>query len=72
MQLAVVIPCFCVKNQILDVIAQMPKTVQKIYVIDDACPERSGEHVKKKATDPRVEVLFHKANQGVGGAVVTG
>ena len=46
--------------------------VQKIIVIDDACPEGSGEHVKANIQDTRVEVIFHETNLGVGGAVKTG
>ena len=40
-----------------------------MIVIDDACPEKSGDHVKENVNDPRVEVLFHKVNFRVGGAV---
>jgi glycosyltransferase involved in cell wall biosynthesis len=41
-------------------------------VVDDRCPDRSGDLVRAKCTDPRVVVLDHEANQGVGGAVITG
>jgi glycosyltransferase involved in cell wall biosynthesis len=43
-----------------------------IYVIDDRCPEDSGKFVKENCSDPRVHVLFHEKNSGVGGAVKTG
>jgi len=40
--------------------------------VDDACPEGSGRYVEENCTDPRVRVIFHEKNKGVGGAVVTG
>lgn len=41
-------------------------------MVDDACPDGSGELVKAQCDDPRVVVLKHEVNQGVGGAVLTG
>ena len=71
-RLAVVIPAYKVKEQILPLLAAIGPEVLKIYVVDDACPENSGEYVQKKCSDPRVEVLRHKVNLGVGGATKTG
>ena len=72
MSIAVVIPSFRVTQHILDVLGNIGPEVERIYVIDDACPDGSGEFVKKHSKDERVRVLFHETNQGVGGAVVTG
>lgn len=69
---AVVIPSYKVKNKILDVIARIGSQVSNIYVVDDCCPDRSGEYVLNQCEDNRVKVLFNKANLGVGGAVITG
>ena len=52
---AVVIPCFRVREQILDVLSSIGKEITNIYVIDDACPENSGRHVEKYCSDPRVD-----------------
>lgn len=70
--IAVVIPCFRVKDRILGVLARIGPEVDRIYVVDDACPEQSGQLVRERCTDPRVTVLQHEANRGVGGAVMTG
>lgn len=70
--IAVVIPCYRTKAYILPLIAQLGTEVDKIYVIDDACPEMTGKYVKTECRDPRLTVLFHTKNLGVGGAVVTG
>ena len=70
--LAVVIPCFRVKNQILAVIEAIQDDVAFIFVVDDECPDRTGDYVEACCSDKRVVVLRHPANQGVGGAVMTG
>jgi dolichol-phosphate mannosyltransferase len=67
-----VIPAFKVKAHILGVIGSIGPEVKNIVVIDDACPEMSGNHVVLNVADPRVEVLFNKHNLGVGGAVKVG
>lgn len=69
---AVVIPCYKVKQSILSVVANIGQEVTKIYVIDDACPQGSGKLVEAQCHDSRVQVIFHECNQGVGGAVMTG
>jgi glycosyltransferase involved in cell wall biosynthesis len=71
-KVAVVIPTYKVRPFILDVIASVGPEVERIFVVDDACPDGSGRHVLEHCTDPRVTVLFHEQNQGVGGAVMTG
>jgi dolichol-phosphate mannosyltransferase len=70
--IAVVIPAFKVKVHLLAVIQSIGPEVKNIIVIDDACPERSGEYVMANISDPRVEVIFHESNLGVGGAVKSG
>lgn len=69
---AVVIPSYKVRKHILDVINAIPHCVDKIYVIDDKCPEGSGDYVLKCTNDARISVIFHQQNMGVGGAVITG
>jgi len=70
--IAVVVPCYRVRDQVLAVLGQIGKECDAIYVVDDACPEGSGDYVRDHCRDPRVRVLRHAQNQGVGGAVVTG
>jgi len=71
-RIGVVIPSYRVKSHIKDVISGIGKEVSRIYVVDDACPEKSGEFVKAEVKDKRVSIIFHQENQGVGGAVITG
>lgn len=70
--IAVVIPCYKVKSHILDVISGIGLEVDNIYVIDDCCPDKSGDFVEQECSDPRVKVIKCLVNQGVGGAVMTG
>lgn len=70
--ICVVIPAYMVKRHIVQVISSIGPEVQKIIVIDDACPQKSGEHVLNNVKDPRVEIISHDVNLGVGGAVKTG
>lgn len=70
--IAVVIPSFKVKQQILEVIEHVGPECIRIYVVDDCCPEFTGEFIKANCSDPRVIVLHNKINLGVGGAVIAG
>lgn len=71
-RIAVVIPCYKVRQHISDVIKKIGDEVWRIYVIDDGCPEGSGKHVGESVNDPRARVLFNAKNLGVGGAVMAG
>jgi glycosyltransferase involved in cell wall biosynthesis len=70
--IAVVIPSYKVRTHILGVISRIGPGVSAVYIVDDACPENSGEFVSQNCADPRVKVLRHDKNKGVGGAVKTG
>ena len=72
MKVAVVIPCYKVSKSIASVLSSIPEFVEKIYVVDDACPEKTGDFVLKAANDKRIEVIFMETNLGVGGAVMNG
>lgn len=72
MKIAVVIPCYKVKQYVLGVISSIGEEVSDIYCVDDACPEKSGNFIEINVKDQRVKVIYHSENQGVGGAVMTG
>lgn len=71
-KVGVVVPCFKVATQIMAVVAKIGDEVSKIYVVDDCCPQQTGEYVQTQVSDKRVVVLRHTTNQGVGAAVVSG
>ena len=72
MSVAAVIPCYRETAHIEGVLASIGPEVSRIYVIDDACPDNTGDWVEERVNDPRVEVIRHETNKGVGGATISG
>lgn len=70
--IAVVIPTYKATKHILGVIDQIGPEVERIYVVDDNCPEKTGDFVSNNCGDKRLVVLRHLENRGVGGATMTG
>ena len=70
--LAVVIPAYKVADSIVSVVKSIGSEVDFIIVVDDACPQASGQKVLESNRDSRVVVVSHTSNQGVGGAVLSG
>jgi len=70
-RIAVIVPAYKVVAHIGTVVGTVPAFVERIYVVDDACPVGSGA-VAEALQDPRVRVLFNAHNLGVGGAVMNG
>lgn len=71
MKIAVVVSCYRVSRHIEAVLSGIGDSVHHILVVDDCCPEGSGD-IAARLADPRIEVLRHPVNKGVGGAVVSG
>lgn len=71
-RVAVVIPCYRCKAQVARVLQALGPEVWRVFVVDDACPEGTGAWVRQQVQDPRVQVIEHQLNQGVGGAMVSG
>lgn len=71
--IAVVIPCYKVERHIQTVIDNIPHFINHIIVVDDCCPNKSGQLVIDNNKDnERVIVVFNSENKGVGGAVKHG
>jgi dolichol-phosphate mannosyltransferase len=71
--IAVVIPAFKAAGKISNVIEHIPDFVSFIIVVDDASPDNTSEIVKRlTGKDSRIKVVSHSANQGIGGAVLSG
>ncbi|UZX67643.1 glycosyltransferase [Yersinia ruckeri] len=56
----------------MKVIQSIDSKIDSIYVIDDKCPENTGDFILENNSDPRVKVLYNEQNYGVGGAVMHG
>jgi dolichol-phosphate mannosyltransferase len=66
-----VIPAFRAADTIATVVDQCLCVVDHVIVVDDACPERSGD-VFAEGADPRITVIRRAANGGVGAATKDG
>mgnify|MGYP000093517688 CR=1 FL=1 len=71
-KIAVVIPTYKARNHIVTVLSEIGAEVATIYVVDDACPENSGDFVASSCQDERIKILRLEKNKGVGGAVMAG
>jgi glycosyltransferase involved in cell wall biosynthesis len=69
--IVVVIPAYRASEGIAAVVASVPDFVRHIVVVNDGSPDDTSAVVRAVA-DPRVALVEHEANQGVGGAVMTG
>lgn len=69
--IAAVVPAYKEEAMISRVIETMPPFVDHIVIVDDCSPDGTSDVVRGIA-DPRVTLIRHEVNQGVGGAIITG
>jgi glycosyltransferase involved in cell wall biosynthesis len=68
---AVVVPAHNEEALIEATLQGLPGFVDRVFVVDDGSTDETVERATSFG-DPRVEVLRHERNQGVGAAIVTG
>ena len=72
-KISLVIPAHNEERLIGPTLEGVPETIDRVYVIDDASQDSTCEVVEKYALiDPRVELIRHEVNKGVGAAIITG
>ena len=67
----VVVPAFEEAPRIARVIRSMPPEVDHVIVVDDASRDETSARARETA-DPRLVVIRHATNRGVGAAITTG
>jgi glycosyltransferase involved in cell wall biosynthesis len=69
----VVIPAYNEQLLLQPTLLGIPEFVDRIYVVDDASRDGTvGQAHSAAEADPRIVVIVHERNRGVGAAVVTG
>jgi glycosyltransferase involved in cell wall biosynthesis len=66
----VVVPAYNEEKLVASTIEQIPAFVDRILVVDDGSTDGTAERVRR--SDPRVELISHNGNHGVGAAIVSG
>jgi glycosyltransferase involved in cell wall biosynthesis len=69
--IAVVLPSYRTADAIRSVIDRIPAVVRHVIVVDDASPDHLAV-VVSALDDPRIALIEHEANLGVGAAMKTG
>jgi glycosyltransferase involved in cell wall biosynthesis len=67
---AVVVPAYNEEALVASTVTGIPDFVDRIVVVDDGSTDATAE--RASGADPRVEVISHKRNEGVGAAIVRG
>jgi glycosyltransferase involved in cell wall biosynthesis len=70
-RVAVVVPAFDEERLVGETIRGIPEFVDAILVVDDASRDGTAD-AAEGLDDPRVQVLHHERNAGVGAAIATG
>jgi glycosyltransferase involved in cell wall biosynthesis len=72
-RVAVVVPARDEEVLLPETLAGIPELVDRVYVVDDASRDGTLERAREAAgRDPRIEVVVHDRNEGVGAAIVSG
>src|SRR5262245_48584906 len=70
-RVAVVVPAYQEVELVGETLRGIPAFVDRVFVVDDASGDETAARARAVG-DPRVEVIVHERNGGVGGAIVTG
>jgi glycosyltransferase involved in cell wall biosynthesis len=70
-RVAVVVPAHDEERLIGETLRGIPDFVDRVYVVDDASTDGTAQQARAVG-DPRVDVISHEVNGGVGAAIVSG
>ena len=69
--MAVIVPCFNEARLVGRTLRRIPDWVDTVLAVDDASRDATAEAIGA-ASDPRVILIRHQVNRGVGAAIATG
>ncbi len=70
-RIGVVVPAYNEEQLIEKTLEGIPGYVERIYVVND-CSSDNTASILENVRDPRVEVITHQVNRGVGAALISG
>jgi len=71
--ISLVIPAYNEEKLIVPTLQSVPELIDNIYVVDDGSKDGTCDRVRQQAlADPRVQLIEHGHNQGVGQAIISG
>lgn len=72
-KISLVIPAYNEEKLIKSTLSNIPKLIDKVFVVDDCSPDNQNKLILAYSNrDPRIILLKHETNQGPGGAIITG
>lgn len=72
-RITLVIPAHNEERLIRPTLENVPEVIDKVYVTDDASTDNTSGVIREiMAKDPRVELIEHETNQGVGQGIING
>jgi len=72
-KIGLAIPAYNEERLIGPTLDSIPDLVDRVYVVDDGSRDRTREIVRSRASaDPRIELIEHGSNRGVGQGIITG
>ncbi len=72
-KIGVVVPAYNEELLILETLGGMPDYVDRIFVVNDASTDRTLELLRQRAEDdPRVRIINHETNKGLGQSLIDG
>lgn len=72
-RIAVVVPAYNEERLIVRTLSTIPDFVDRMLVVNDGSKDATSERIKECATkDPRVSLIEHGTNKGLGQALITG
>lgn len=72
-KIGVVVPAYNEQQLIVPTLTNMPAIVDRLFVVDDASTDETAIRLRElSAKDPRIQVITHHTNKGLGQSLIDG